>query len=136
MERTSIKRVATLENLPQLLDFAAFSAEESGLDMKRIVEVTLAVEEAVVNVFSYAYPYGGGDVELICSKDGDSFVVEIIDSGIPFNVLSLPAPDITTSIEERSMGGLGIFFIRKLMDEVSYRREDGQNILQLRACPK
>lgn len=131
MEKATITTVAKLENLNELVDFAANHAEEFGLGMKRIVEVNLAVEEAVVNVFNYAYPYEVGNVEISCEGEDDSFFIEIVDSGTPFNVLTLPDPDITASIEERNMGGLGVFFIRKLMDAVSYRWEEGKNILRL-----
>ena len=57
--------------------------------------------------------------------------MEITDQGMPFDVLSLPDPDTTPDIMERKIGGLGVYFIRKLTDEVSYRREDGRNILRL-----
>ena len=62
---------------------------------------------------------------------GGSFVVEIADSGIPFDVLSLPDPDTTAGIMDREIGGLGVYFIRKMTDEVSYRREEGRNILRV-----
>ena len=62
---------------------------------------------------------------------GRDFVVEIADSGIPFDILSLPDPDTTAEIMDREIGGLGVYFIRKMTDEVSYRRLDGRNILRV-----
>ncbi len=68
---------------------------------------------------------------LAVRADGDAMVLEISDSGSPFDVLSLADPDTTSDIMERHIGGLGIHFIRKLSDNVSYRRENGRNILRL-----
>ncbi len=89
------------------------------------------VKGAFVNICSYAYPEGSGEVELACGADGDAFVLEIADRGSPFDALSLPEPDSTPDIMDREIGGLGVHFIRKLSDSVSYRREDGQNILRM-----
>lgn len=72
-----------------------------------------------------------GDAEISCSVDGDAFVLEIKDSGNPFNVLILPDPDTTLDIAEREIGGLGVHLIRTLSDDVSYRRENGQIILRM-----
>lgn len=129
METTNLKTEALISNLSPLVEFVGSHAEKFGLDPARVSEIMLAVEEAAVNVFNYAYPYGTGEVGISCTGSGDTFIIEITDSGIPFDVLSLPDPDTTSSIEERNIGGLGVYFIRQLMDEVSYRREDGKNIL-------
>lgn len=93
--------------------------------------VLLALEEAFVNICSYAYPGGSGEVEISCGSDQDSFALEIADHGSPFDVLSLPDPDITLDIMDRPIGGLGIHFIRTLAQSVSYRRENDQNILRM-----
>ncbi len=122
---------ARIDNLEQVLDFTGKCSSRFGLEEKRKFGLLVAVEEAFVNVCHYAYPEGGGDVELVCEGDGNSFVVNIGDRGVPFNVLSLPEPDISSDVTERKVGGLGIYFIRKLTDEVSYRREDGKNILRM-----
>jgi anti-sigma regulatory factor (Ser/Thr protein kinase) len=84
-----------------------------------------------VNIFEYSYAEKNGNVEVVCKLDAGNFVIEIIDSGIPFNILTAKEPDITSGISERSIGGLGIFLIRKLMDDVRYRREGDRNILTL-----
>ena len=72
-----------------------------------------------------------GEVELSCRDAGDAFVLEAADNGSPFDVLSLPEPDTTAAIMDRQIGGLGVHFIRKLSDQVSYRRENDQNILRM-----
>jgi anti-sigma regulatory factor (Ser/Thr protein kinase) len=80
----------------------------------------------------HAYPGSIGNVVITChpKKDG-TFVIEIQDTGIPFNILSVDEPDIKASIDERHIGGLGIFFVRQLIDRVEYRREEDKNILSL-----
>lgn len=122
---------ATLEKLNELIEFVEESADRFGMDTKKKFGLLIAVEEAFVNICSYAYPDGEGDVEVSCVTEGDVFVFEIADSGGPFDVLSLPEPDTTLDIMDRQIGGLGVYFIRRLTDDVSYRRENGRNILRL-----
>jgi serine/threonine-protein kinase RsbW len=131
MESIEMTYSARIENLEEVLDFIETCADRFGLDEKRKFGLLVAVEEAFVNVCHYAYPDSKGEVELICEGDGDSFAVTIKDRGVAFNVLSLPDPDITSDVMERKVGGLGIYFIRRLTDDVSYQREDGQNILRM-----
>jgi anti-sigma regulatory factor (Ser/Thr protein kinase) len=64
-------------------------------------------------------------------EDGDRFVIEVTDWGIPFDATALPDPDVTRPLEKRPVGGLGIYLIKKMTDEMSYTREDGQNVLRL-----
>lgn len=122
---------AKIENLGKILDYIDNCAKKAGLSEKRKFGLQVSVEEAFVNVCHYAYPEGEGLVELICENDGTSFIVTIKDRGVAFNVLSLPSPDITSDVMERKVGGLGIYFIRKMTDNVSYRRENEQNILRM-----
>ncbi len=122
---------ARVENLTAANDFVEECADRSGLDVKKKFGLLLAFEEAFVNVCSYAYPDGAGEAEVRCTGNGDAFVLEIADRGSPFDVLSLPDPDLTQDIMERQIGGLGIHFIRTMSDGVSYRREDGRNILRM-----
>lgn len=131
MEEMEMTCAAHIDNLEQVLDFTGKCSSHFGLDEKRKFGLLVAVEEAFVNVCHYAYPEGEGDVDLICEGGGNTFVVTIKDRGVAFNVLSLPKPDITSDVTERKVGGLGIYFIRKLTDDVSYRREDGKNILRM-----
>lgn len=125
---------AIIASLPEAMEFISSFARARGFGTRRINEIQLAAEEALVNVFSYAYPEGPGEVEVICTFDpGERLTIEIIDSGIPFDVLSAPEPDLTADIEERPIGGLGVHFMKVLMDEVQYKREGGKNILTLKA---
>ena len=123
---------AELENLESMIAFIRNGAETHGFDRKQINQILVAAEEPLMNVISYAYPDNTGNVEITYDIEEDKgFVVEIIDWGIPFDPLSLSDPDVNAPMEDREVGGLGIYMMRKIMDEVSYRREQGQNILTL-----
>lgn len=131
METKTIHCRAIVGNLAAVTEFVEECADRFGLDTKKKFGLLIAVEEAFVNICSYAYPDGEGEAEFSCGVDGTALVLEIADNGSPFDVLSLPDPDTTLDIMERGIGGLGVYFIRKLMDDVSYRRENGRNILRL-----
>jgi len=128
---SEIKFPAKLENLEMLVQSVTTCAREHGLSDEKLSGIELAFEEAFVNISQYAYPEQEGEVEVKCKTDDTHFIVEIIDSGVQFDITSLPDPDITQDISERPVGGLGVFFIKKIMDEVHYRREDNKNILTL-----
>jgi len=127
----NIKLPAKLENLGRWMNGVSECARVQGFDEKKIGKIELALEEALVNICKYSYPDEPGDAEVNCKQDNGRFIIEIIDSGIPFDMSSLPAPDVTSNIEERKIGGLGIFLIKKMVDEVKYRRERNFNILKL-----
>jgi anti-sigma regulatory factor (Ser/Thr protein kinase) len=128
---TRLKVSAKMENLGRLIESVSSCAKAQGFEKEKISKIELAAEEALVNIIHYAYPERPGDVEMICQGDRGRLIVEIIDSGIPFDFTTMPDPDVTAGIEEREPGGLGIFFIKKMMDEVRYRRENDRNILTL-----
>jgi serine/threonine-protein kinase RsbW len=129
----TIKVPVKIECLHQCMDFVSSCAQEQGVDSKSINRLELATDEALVNIFNYAYQDYGGDVEISCMIDRDGqFVVEISDSGIPFNMLDAPDPELSPDIDKRKIGGLGIFMIKKFMDDVQYRRESGKNYLTLK----
>jgi len=127
----SLHLPARLENLGRFKESVVDCAKAEGFDQKRIQEIELALEESLVNIFNYAYPDEVGDVEVNCKLEAGRLIIEIIDSGIPFDMTSLPDPNLTADMEERKIGGLGIFLIKKMVDEVKYRREKDQNILNL-----
>jgi anti-sigma regulatory factor (Ser/Thr protein kinase) len=128
---SSLKLPARLDSLHRIIHMVSGCTKEQRFSKQRISEIEIAVEEALVNIFEYSYAEENGNVEVVCKLDAGNFVIEIIDSGIPFNILTAKEPDITSGISERSIGGLGIFLIRKLMDDVRYRREGDRNILTL-----
>jgi len=134
--QTPIRHSITLPNdintVPQLNDFIDGFSLEAGLDMSMTMSLNLALEEAVVNVMTYAYaPDTQG--ELILEAVADKGVVTFIltDTGVPFDPTAKEDADTTLGIEDRPIGGLGIFLVRQLMDTVDYQRVDGQNVLTL-----
>ncbi len=128
---THLKMPAKLENLDKFMESISGCAKARGFEQEEISKIELAAEEALVNIFRYAYPERTGEVEMTCKVEEGRFILEITDSGIPFDLTTMPEPNVTASIQERETGGLGIFFIKKMIDEVRYRRENDQNILTL-----
>ena len=98
------------------------------------MQIELAIEEIFVNIASYAYPSGSGDVTITADVSGvpKTLTVAFQDSGTPFDPLAKEDPDITLPIEQRRIGGLGIFLVKEYMDDVSYRYADGKNILTIK----
>ena len=130
----TIRVGAAVENLPEVLAFAGSHLEKTSCSPKIRMQIDIAVEELFVNIARYAYGPEGGDVKvtLWIDKDPESLRLEFRDSGKPFDPTEREAPDVTLSAEDRKIGGLGIFMARKYMDDMYYRREDGENILTIR----
>ena len=91
----------------------------------------IAADEVFTNIASYAYPNTSGKVEVSAEQDGTVVRLTFADTGKPFDPLQTPDPDTKAPPEERPIGGLGIFVVKKLMDKIEYRREDNRNILVL-----
>ena len=133
----SLQRDITLTNdvqqIPQLAAFVDEVCEALGFDMSATMQMNLALEEAVVNVMSYAYPAGTqGDVHIEAQANDVRLKFTITDSGAPFDPTAKEEIDTTLSAEERPVGGLGIFLVREMMDSINYERIDGKNVLTLR----
>ena len=121
-----------IQQIPQLADFIGVIAEEKHLDQGLAMSLNLALEEAVTNVILYAYPKGADglvDIEAIMARDMLKFIIS--DSGKPFDPTAAPEADVTLGVEDRPIGGLGIFLVRNIMDTVSYERVDGKNVLSM-----
>ena len=131
----SLQRSITLPNdiatISQLSEFVETVCEEKGLDMALTMNLNLALEEAVVNVMSYAYPDSQGDVKVDIMIDDQKVVSILTDSGIPFDPTTKDDVDTTLSADERPIGGLGIFLVRQIMDSINYERVGKQNVLTL-----
>ena len=129
---TAITLPARIDFLPRALALVVECATAAGFLPQRVMEIELAVEEALANICLYAYPNSHGEVEVRCTQDETRhLVIELIDAGIPFNMLARPAPDFTLDAAQRPIGGLGIPLIRALMDNTTYHREGARNILRL-----
>ena len=119
-----------LENLSVISDFVSKAMRKVGAKDESIAEVQLAVDEACSNVILYAYSGQKGIVKLVLELVGDDLIVTLNDRGKPFDPTSVPPPDLEVDLDERRIGGLGMYFMRKVMDEVSYSfdAEDGNKL--------
>lgn len=121
------------ENLEPVMEFLEDNLESLGCSFKEQQQMCIAVEELFVNIVNYAYPESAGPADLSVRKGADQMIeIEIRDSGIPFNPLEQQDPDITLLAEDRPIGGLGIYMVKKCMDEVTYQYKDRQNVLILK----
>lgn len=119
-------------SLPDAMSFVKTFAGNNGFTKERINEIELALEEALVNINNYAYPGGNGSIAIDCFSDGNGrMTLEISDSGIPFDMTAAKEPDITSTARDRKVGGLGILFIKKLINTVRYSRIHDRNVLRL-----
>lgn len=121
-----------IEHLPKMLEFICLSAKKMGVPPSEIKKVELSCEEAIVNVIHYAYENSHGKIEVLCEGSKNQFSIHIIDEGKPFDPVTKEL-DIKKDepIENRQIGGLGIYLIRELMDEVVYQRDDEKNHLTM-----
>lgn len=118
--------------LPEAQAFVEQEAERAGLDPAAAGRLGLASEEVFVNICRYAYPDSApGWVELVAWTQDGKFHLEIRDAGIPFDGPARAEPDLGATLEERQVGGLGWMLVRKMVDALSYRREDGCNLVTL-----
>ena len=123
---------ARTENLDQVLAFIEQNLEAAGCSMKAQMQISVAVEEIYVNIAHYAYAPETGKAVIRMTAEGGTAEIEFRDRGVPFDPLARPDPDVTLSAKERGIGGLGIYMVKKSMDEVLYRYEGGENILTIR----
>ncbi|HBE15535.1 MAG TPA: hypothetical protein DCY72_04760 [Ruminococcaceae bacterium] len=122
---------AQRDELEKVNDFIHQHLDDTGFPMKEYMQLDLAVEEIFVNIATYAYEDGKGTAEIILSKNNDSVSLTFIDQGVPYDPLAKPDPDTTLSASERQIGGLGIFLVKKVMDETFYEYKDGSNIFTM-----
>lgn len=125
---------ATLENIQTVTDFVDGQLEELGCSMKAQMQIDIAIDELFGNIVHYAYNSEVGPVTVRVEVTEDPLAVSItfIDNGVPYDPLAKTDPDVTLSAEEREIGGLGIFMVKKSMDEISYEYRSGQNILTIK----
>jgi len=121
------------ENLYAVLNFIKNGINEAGCPVIDLGKIELAVEEIFVNISSYAYIPGYGDVKVRwCMSDAPGqVIIQFLDDGKPFNPLLKNDPDMTLNHAEREVGGLGIFILKKICDRIDYEYVDGKNSLTL-----
>ncbi len=118
--KNEIELESKTDNLPVISDFVDETLTRFGADPGTIFKVQLAIDEACTNVMNYAYGGQAGYMKLVLEREGEDILITINDKGKPFDPTSVPLPDLTPELEERKIGGLGIYFIKELMDEVRY----------------
>ena len=125
---------ATVENIEVVTDFVNEQLEAMECPMKAQMLIGIAIDELFGNIAHYAYTpdVGEATVRVEVAENPLSVVITFIDGGVPYDPLATEDPDTTLSAEERDIGGLGIFMVKKSMDEITYRYEGGKNILSIR----
>ena len=125
---------ATAENIDVVTAFVDEQLEMLGCPVKAQMQINIAIDELFSNIVHYAYnpDVGEATVRVEVMEEPLSVIVTFIDGGVPYDPLAAADPDITLSAEERAIGGLGIFMVKKTMDEITYRYESGKNILAIR----
>ena len=125
---------ATVENIAQVTAFVDEQLEELNCPMKAQMQIDVAIDELFGNIAHYAYnpDVGSAIVRVEVKQDPLSVIITFIDNGVQYDPLAKEDPDITLSAEEREIGGLGIYMVKKSMDEIAYEYKDGQNILTIK----
>ena len=124
---------ATVENIATVTEFVNAQLEQSGCPPKIQMQIDIAVDELFGNIAHYAYDPDVGPATVRVEVDEEPCVIiTFIDNGMPYDPLGKEDPDITLSAEERGIGGLGVYMVKKSMDDISYEYRDGQNILRIK----
>lgn len=125
---------ATVGNIEKVTAFVDEQLEQIDCPPKAQMQIDIAIDELFGNIAQYAYnpDIGPATVRVEVTQSPISVVITFIDHGVPYDPLKTAEPDITLSAEERTIGGLGIFMVKKTMDEITYEYKNGQNILRIR----
>ncbi|MBF8263733.1 MAG: rsbW [Parachlamydiales bacterium] len=122
---------AALDELHEMLQWIRSEAAQMGFGPSDLYRIELAAEEAIVNVIHHSYSKRGGEIGIGIQSQPHAMQIEITDSGQPFNPLEQKPKQAGATLEEREEGGLGIVFIEKCMDQISYERKNNRNVLTL-----
>ncbi len=125
---------SNVDNIPSVKNFVCSELERLGCTERLVMQMKMAVDELFANISFYAYDSGTGPVTVRFDfeEESSSAILTFIDRGKPYNPLEAEEPDVELEGELRPIGGLGIFLVRNLMDEMLYAYKDGQNILTLK----
>lgn len=129
----TVQFAAKFEFLDEIREYVGGVARESGFGDKDVYNIQLATDEAASNIIEHAYEnVTDGVLEISCGMKGREFQVVLVDHGEPFDPSEVPLPDLKADLSDRKIGGLGIFLMRKLMDEVYYHSNPGKsNVLTM-----
>lgn len=122
---------AKIENIPAATDFVNAALEDADCPMKAQMQIDVVIDELFGNIAQYAYPDGTGDVKVGIDVTDNAATLIFTDRGTPYNPLERKDPDTDAAIEDRDVGGLGIFLVKKTMDDVKYEFSNGKNILTI-----
>ena len=125
---------ADVNELQRVLSYVEECIGEMDCPAKSMMQINVAVEEIFVNIAHYAYSgeIGEAVIEVEITDEPKAVTITFIDSGVMYDPLAKPDPDVTLSAKERKIGGLGIFMTKKFMDELSYEYRDGQNVFSMK----
>ena len=125
---------ATVENIETVTDFVNEQLEALDCPMKAQMQIDIAIDELFGNIAHYAYnpEIGKATVRVEVIEDPLAVTITFIDNGVPYDPLAKADPDTTLRAEERDIGGLGIYMVKKSMDDITYEYKDGQNILAIK----
>ena len=125
---------ATVENIETVTEFVNAQLEALDCPLKAQMQIDIAIDELFGNIAHYAYnpDVGSATVQVEVTEEPLAVIITFIDGGIPYDPLAAADPDITLSAEERQIGGLGIYMVKKSMDEITYEYKDGKNILSIK----
>ena len=125
---------ATVENIETVTDFVNEQLEALDCPIKAQMQIDIAIDELFGNIAHYAYnpEIGKATVRVEVIEDPLAVTITFIDNGVPYDPLAKADPDTTLSAEERDIGGLGIYMVKKSMDDITYEYKDGQNILKIK----
>ena len=125
---------ATVENIKTVTDFVNEQLEAFDCPIKVQMQIDIAIDELFGNIAHYAYNLSDGNVtvKVEFTENPLAVLITFIDEGIPYDPTKQTEPDITLSADERQIGGLGIYMVKKLMDEIMYEYKNGQNILSVK----
>jgi serine/threonine-protein kinase RsbW len=129
----SVRFAAKFEFLDEIREFVGEIARQGGFSDKDVYNIQLATDEAASNMIEHSYEnIPDGVIDLACGMEGDQIQIVLTDYGEPFDPSAIPLPDLKADLSDRKIGGLGIFLMRKLMDEVHYEpKPDKSNVLTM-----
>ena len=133
-EWKELKLPATVDNISAVTNFVEHELTERNCPKSAKAQINIAIDEIFGNIAQYAYnpKHGGATVRVEVTDDPIEVILTFMDKGKPYNPLEKADPDVTLSVKERKVGGLGIFIVKKSMDEIVYHYEDGKNVLKIR----